>query len=393
MAEKMRKRGDITGFRSGYLEAIRKVESRKTSGGHLIAVWECKCDCGRITYVDAGKIRNKTTRSCGQCGLMGPSHELDDLVGREFGFLTVVGRVENHISSGGNSFVAWDCQCDCGEHIIVTSGHLKTYHIMSCGKCGKFDRSIDFSGKHIGRLTVIERSDEWYAYPNGDRDFKWICKCDCGRMTVTRGNVLRDKRFIHSCGCWRSEITVRDEDMLDHVFNGCKVLSKADRIKVGPNNTVDAWNCECQYCGAIFVARGPQLRFGKIVSCGCKSLSHWELWMSQFLDEHHFTYSSQKMYEGLYGVGGGHLFYDFCLSIENSDVLIECQGLQHYQPVDYFGGDLQFEKQVEHDNRKRKYAFEHNIPLIELNCSKIMSRDEYYGLIDKSLAQYVDCIL
>ena len=244
------------------------------------------------------------------------------------------------------------------------------------------------SGRKFGRLLVLERSDEWYTYPNGDRDFKWVCQCDCGNIVVTRGNVLRNSRFKQSCGCWRMEESILDEDMIDRKFGLCRVVARANRIHVGGNATVDAWTCDCA-CGNRFVARGPQLRIGNVISCGCASTSKWEVWLGQFLDEHGFIYSTQKFYSDLRGIGYGYLTYDFCVNTSVGDVLIECQGNQHYFPVDYFGGQTSFEKQVEHDRRKREYAETHGIRLIEIDCSDYhMKQADYMKLLDSVFVKY-----
>ena len=62
------------------------------------------------------------------------------------------------------------------------------------------------------------------------------------------------------------------------------------------------------------------------------------------------------------------LRYDFAvLDLDNSiKCLIECQGEQHYKPVDEFGGVSQYESQVENDKLKRVYAESQNIPLFEI---------------------------
>ena len=60
----------------------------------------------------------------------------------------------------------------------------------------------------------------------------------------------------------------------------------------------------------------------------------------------------------------GLLSYDFYLPIYN--LLIEFQGIQHEQPIEYFGGEEQFEIQQEHDKRKREYAKQNNINLLEI---------------------------
>lgn len=72
----------------------------------------------------------------------------------------------------------------------------------------------------------------------------------------------------------------------------------------------------------------------------------------------------QYTFDGLCGVNGGLLSYDFYLP--NKNVLIEFQGEQHEQPIEYFGGKEKFKIQQEHDRRKREYAKNHNIDLLEI---------------------------
>ena len=43
--------------------------------------------------------------------------------------------------------------------------------------------------------------------------------------------------------------------------------------------------------------------------------------------------------------------------------LIEFDGEQHYKPVDYFGGQEQFERQKDRDKKKDEYCLNHNIKL------------------------------
>lgn len=62
------------------------------------------------------------------------------------------------------------------------------------------------------------------------------------------------------------------------------------------------------------------------------------------------------------------LRYDFGVYDETGAIkcLIECQGEQHYKPIDEFGGESQFELQKQNDELKRAYAGEHRIPLYEI---------------------------
>lgn len=61
------------------------------------------------------------------------------------------------------------------------------------------------------------------------------------------------------------------------------------------------------------------------------------------------------------GINNGLLSYDFYLPKYN--LLIEYQAEQHDHQCGIFGS---FERQQEHDRRKRKYAEEFNISLLEI---------------------------
>lgn len=66
----------------------------------------------------------------------------------------------------------------------------------------------------------------------------------------------------------------------------------------------------------------------------------------------------------MFGVGNGKLSYDFYLP--NNNLLIEYQGKQHEISVEYFGGDENFQIRKEHDKRKRDFAANNNIELLEI---------------------------
>ena len=68
------------------------------------------------------------------------------------------------------------------------------------------------------------------------------------------------------------------------------------------------------------------------------------------------------------------LSYDFYLPDHN--VFIEFQGRQHEEPVSIFGGEESFARQLQRDERKRKYAATNNIELIEIWHSDYNKIDE-----------------
>lgn len=73
----------------------------------------------------------------------------------------------------------------------------------------------------------------------------------------------------------------------------------------------------------------------------------------------------QKTFEGLVGLGGGLLSYDFYIPKYN--LLIEYQGEQHEKYIPGFHKSKKdFEKQVEHDKRKKEYALINKYNFLEI---------------------------
>lgn len=52
------------------------------------------------------------------------------------------------------------------------------------------------------------------------------------------------------------------------------------------------------------------------------------------------------------------------------NIFIEYNGRQHYEPVEYFGGEEAFIKQVKRDNRKKLLSNDNNIILIEIKYNQ-----------------------
>ena len=92
-----------------------------------------------------------------------------------------------------------------------------------------------------------------------------------------------------------------------------------------------------------------------------------ENYIKQYLQKNNISFNTQKKFSDLFGIGDSQLSYDFSISDEKHKyILIEYNGIQHYEANDYFGGEEQFKKQKEHDKRKRDYAKKHGYKLITI---------------------------
>lgn len=298
---------------------------------------------------------------------------IKDLTGQVFGELTVIRRVENYVSSGGHSFVQYECKCSCGNYKNVVGSKLKTKHVKSCGKCNAFSTFKDLTGKRFDKLTVV-CMDGYYEYPNGERDYKWKCRCDCGNYVTIRGNSLKSIGN-HCCKrCRNRTDRIKDSDMLNKKFGRLTVLSKAQSTYTKANTIIDWWNCRCD-CGTRLSVRGASLRNGHTLSCGCYRAemlsrsgyeSKYEQFVKELFDKYGLNYSFQKTFCDLVGLGGNLLSYDFCVYKDDVCYLIELNGLQHYEPVDFFGGKKAFGKQKVHDFRKKQFAELNKYPLLSV---------------------------
>lgn len=115
-----------------------------------------------------------------------------DLLGKKFGNLTVVKRVEN--DNNGSS--RWLCRCDCGNEIVCLGWKLNKEKTISCGCVHRGKGIAKDIGKKYGKLTVIKRMH------NVNGKVKYLCKCDCGNEKVVYAADLRNGKIV-SCGCYR----------------------------------------------------------------------------------------------------------------------------------------------------------------------------------------------
>lgn len=122
---------------------------------------------------------------------------------------------------------------------------------------GKF---IDLTGQRFGKLTVIERADD-YISPNGVTAVRWKCLCDCGSVVEVKANDLR-KGKIKSCGCGRIEKLITQSVGKRFGKLTCVGYSHTEHRK----GYFFKFKCDC---GNEKIYNLARVRNGYINSCGC----------------------------------------------------------------------------------------------------------------------------
>lgn len=108
---------------------------------------------------------------------------------------------------------------------------------------------IDLTGQKFGRLSVIERGEN---YSRGAA--RWRCRCDCGNETLSFGQTLI-RGTAQSCGCINAEQNRLNPKHLTHGLTGTRVW----RIWRGMKQRCDTpSNPAYSYCGAKGISYDPR---------------------------------------------------------------------------------------------------------------------------------------
>lgn len=176
---------DLTGQRFGKLVVIEEcgISNKRNQ------IWKCKCDCGNFVNVEAYRLKNNTTKSCGcfqkeKASGLGKRATLN-LLGNQYGLLTVIKQLptQNHKSM-------WLCKCSCEEQneIIVSGFDLRRGHVNSCGclkkSLGEYMISQLLKSNNIQFINNARFEDckftdtNYYAYYDFYVDNKYIIEYD-----------------------------------------------------------------------------------------------------------------------------------------------------------------------------------------------------------------------
>ena len=220
---------DLSGQTFGRLTVLDRCG--KTSHGN--AIWRCRCECGAEIQVAAGQLRAATTRSCGCLSVDSRHARVKPMVGRTFGNLTVVSRIEKDTTP-----IKWNCQCECGKTTLVVGSKLRNGHTRSCGCLSNqkwpLAKRDNLEGRKFGRLTVIGDVDQRH------HQTRWRCLCECGTERIISAGSLKCGQS-QSCGCLHKERTSQKNlvDLSGKIFMGWTVLGRAANGRRGETR----WLC------------------------------------------------------------------------------------------------------------------------------------------------------
>lgn len=226
---------------------------------------------------------------------------------------------------------------------------------------------INLNGKEFGYLTVEET---YMKVENSGRRQKYcLCNCHCGNQLEVRAGSLTSGNTT-SCGCKQKEVArelgrkdSNSKDLTNQVSGGIRFIERTGE-KIGSNF---CWRCECVKCSEelYLPTRYFKMGIGSCPKCGNPRQSRGEKEIEDYLKKQGVEYRKEYTFKDLVSPRGGVLRFDFAVFKDGVlDYLIEYDGMQHFEPVDYFGGQVYLNKVRENDNIKNEYCKEHGIRLI-----------------------------
>lgn len=275
-----------------------------------------------------------------------------DLVGNIYGELQVIEMLYNY-----NNSKRTYCRCSDinGDEIIVRQDALQSGSTKTVNGSKNKGVEKNLIGMKFGKITIDSKTDK--RAPNGT--IIWGGMCECGnRFESSSSDLLRGR--CTSCGCDKYSSMMLD---LSNMRFGHLVA--IERCGYNKSHTKRLWKCRCD-CGNEIAATTSDLTCGNTMSCGCKKLSHGEIYIKQYLEDNNICYIPQKKFDDCRDKMP--LPFDFYLPDYNT--CIEYQGEQHYRAVEYFGGEDEFIIRKKHDKIKSEYCQQYKINLIIIPYNK-----------------------
>ena len=278
-------------------------------------------------------------------------------------------------------FVNWDTNITVtckihGDFEISPRHHIYRHH--GCSKC---------RGKHISETKkyskdfILEKCKELHGdeydysmseYTGIDKEMNIICKKH-GVFKQTPYNHIHKKcgcpkcRYEQLSGKYRFELSElinrfkeKHGDKYQYPFIDKEYINNRSIITI--------------ICPTHGVFKQRVMKHLQGQGCPFCSESRLEKEVAIFLEKKHVKFERQMKFSWLRL--NKSLSLDFYLPDYN--IAIECQGEQHYKPIEYFGGKDEYEEIVERDITKKKQCDNNGIKLLYYTKFKNVSGKDIY---------------
>ena len=222
------------------------------------------------------------------------------------------------------------------------------------------------------------------------RDAKSAVKCNvCGHEWQTSPRILLGNHGCPICNKEKGHMKTRSSqekviEKLQETYG-----DRYDFSRVRYVNARTKIEVVCKKHGSFFAMPHDLFNYHGCPFC---RQSRGEQMVKNTLEENRIEFIQQHSFEWMRVSTYGRLSFDFYIPSRN--IAIECQGRQHFEVVNAFGGAETFAKTLERDKKKFNLSQEHDIKLIfflEKRFNKYMDNGLIYFNETQDLIEYLKC--
>ena len=321
--------------------------------GNERSAW-VKCRCGKKYIATASRIVNDYTKSCGCTNGKEKwiKYKEGDILGN-YGIRYIRDAGKNKYNQRQAVFKCW-----CGNEFTAGVNTIKCKAQKGCGNHEVWNRIEYEEGQLIGSNGIKFIKE---AGRNNHNQREALFKCSCGKEFITEINNIKTNRQ-RSCGCANDEPSPCRIEYKKGQMLGDYGISFIKDVESESERRLALMKCSC---GKEFITVIQRVKSNTTASCGCASKSLGEDKIAAILKlksiEFYQEYREDECKDRV------SLPFDFAIK-KDSNVLsfIEYDGLHHFEPIAFFGGEKHFLYTKKHDQIKNRYCESNHIPLLRI---------------------------
>jgi hypothetical protein len=206
-------------------------------------------------------------------------------------------------------------------------------------------------------------------------------KNNVSKFTTDLYNVIAQQtnRTIRQCDIKKKLPFLQNEQLNDKdnfIFNFMDLMISSNMLKTWKEGSERLYKIDSQL---EYIQ--PSTIYSKLYA------SKYEAMVADYLTNNNIPFVCQKTYPECKNINC--LRFDFCVNYNDTEILVEYNGIQHYEPVSIFGGELALQKTQKNDNIKYQYTKDENIPLIVIPHNK-RNRKEITNFLDEEFKKVIN---
>lgn len=204
-------------------------------------------------------------------------------------------------------------------------------------------------------------------------------------------SAFKGQRIQHP----KNKITLDNTSLGRHVIGETRMMSCGSKATIIAYRTSKDLDVQFEDGEIIYNKSYSNFKNGKIEHPYIKpSASYPERVIAGYLTAAKINYKTEWSDASLRGENKKKpLYFDFAIFNKNNDVvlLIEYQGIQHFEKNELFGGDESFTRLKKYDKSKKEYAQNKKIKLLEIPF-KYHTFEEIVDFLNNNLSKYDEII-